>query len=225
MRFLRFFVFLLTFLQACYAFALPSLNNNMVAYINRISSKDEKNLSKITRYLVKPYGSDYEKAMAIAYYLASRIAYDDYLYQTNHSLSLKTRSKNAKAILKSKAGLGADFTSLFVSMCQKAGVKAYVQYGFVLPEGERLQPHNRREKKHVWSYFFYEGRKVYVDSAFMSGGRTSFPTFMKEEEKNRSRSKTDKMFAKKIYPINGFYFDFDYASEKQLYHLQRIEQN
>ncbi len=225
MRFLRLCFFLLALLTAGSATALPILNNNMVAYINRISPKDEKNLNKLTRYLVKPYGSDYEKAMSIAYYLASRVAYDDYLYQTNHSLSLKTRPKKAKAILKNKAGIGVDFASLFVLMCQKAGLKAYMQYGFVLPAEERLQPHNKREKKHVWSYFFHEGRKVYVDCAFMSGGRTSFPTFIKEQGQKQTRSNTDKMFANKIYPINSFYFDFDYASEKQLYHLQRIEQN
>ena len=217
-----FFFALLFAFNVC---AQVAVNKNMESYINRISVQDEKNLNRLTKYLIKPYGSDYEKAMAIAYYLSSRIAYDDFLYKNTHSIKAKTKPRKPKSILKNRAAIGSDFSALFIAMCHKAGIKAYEQRGFVLPSHERLAPHAKVDRFHVWNYFFSKGKKVYVDCALMSGGRTSFPTFIKGAQSDQNHRQNNKFFAQKVYPINAFYFDFDYEQEQKTYGIRRVEKN
>ena len=202
-----------------------AVNKNMESYVNRISVQDEKNLNRLTKYLIKPYGSDYEKAMSIAYYLSSRIAFDDYLYKNTHSVKAKIKHRKLKTILKSRSAIGSDFSALFVAMCQKAGIKAYEQRGYILPQNERLSSRNKADKIHVWNYFFYQGKKVYVDCALMSGGRTSFPMFIRGIDTDQGSKENNEIFARNIYSINAFYFDFDYREEEKLYGVRHVEQN
>ncbi len=225
MRLMNIYSFFFALFLAGNVFAQASVNKNMESYVNRVSVQDEKNLNRLTKYLIKPYGSDYEKAMAIAYYLSSRIAYDDFLYKNMHSIKAKTKPRKLNSVLKDRAAIGSDFSALFIAMCRKAGIKAYEQRGFLLPSNERLVPHTKADRFHVWNYFFSEGKKVYVDCALMSGGRTSFPTFIKGTQSDESHRQNNKFFAQKVYPINAFYFDFDYEQEQKTYGIRRGEKN
>ena len=49
-------------------------------YVNKTPRKYENNLSSLVSFLVKPLDDDYDKAKAIAFWIASRINYDEYLY-------------------------------------------------------------------------------------------------------------------------------------------------
>ena len=50
------------------------------SYVDNTPRNVENNIAPLVRYLTKPFNDDYDKAKAIAYWIASRIYYDDFLY-------------------------------------------------------------------------------------------------------------------------------------------------
>ncbi len=219
MRYILAFCICLFF--SCQALGQTTLNKNTELYVNSVPLRLETNLSRLVDYLTKPYGNDYEKARAIAYYIASHISYDEYLFHDGKKTRLNVQSKSLDEILKQKAGVCADFTKLFVAMCQKAGIKAFPVSGYVLEKKQR----KTKDTAHAWSYFWYRNRKVYVDPTFMAGGRTgynSYITDLNHQQALRKRERANK-YNSVIYPINAYYFDFNYKNEKKDFGRKRIE--
>ena len=180
------------------------------------------NLSQLTRYLVKPYRTDYDKARAIAYYIASHIAYDEYMYNNNKKTKLRVKQRNPQEILQSKVGVCADFASLFTAMCQMAGIRVNTIHGYLfdVTEDLRVNKMHRNTRTHAWNYFEYQRRKVLVDVTGMAQGRTGYEEYVTNAKRRRAVNEIKKQ--NQTYGVTPFYFDFDEKEEKELYRKAHV---
>lgn len=220
----RFICFLFVFLSVFPVYAENQINQSTLNYVNNIPIKYEKNLSALVRYVVKPYRNDYDKARAIAYYIASHMSYDEYQYNEKGRTRIKYRTQTPQEFLESKVGICADFADLFVAMCKASGIPAGVLEGYALESGKILTTANKQDG-HAWNYFMYRGKKVYVDTTFMSKGKTGHERFVTEWNRKMAINKIQRenRFATKTHNIEPFYFDFTYAQEKKSKGTRRIE--
>ncbi len=196
-------------------------------YVNRTPREDENNLSTLVSYLTKPFDNDYDKAKAIAFWIASRINYDAYLYN-NGKMSRLIKNYDGQEpleLLRSRVGICGDFANLFMAMCRKAGVRAYYIKGFAYPAGQSLTATDRRNSGHAWNSFSYQGEKIYVDTTFMAKGKTAVSGSASQTGRRRALIdvKKDNKRKSQINDFDDFYFDFTYKDEKQKRRYQRQE--
>lgn len=106
------------------------------SYVDNTPRNVENNIAPLVRYLTKPFNDDYDKAKAIAYWIASRIYYDDFLYSGTDNKDTYLRKGYQKQtpakLLRSRAGICIDYANLFTAMCRKAGITARVIYGYLI---------------------------------------------------------------------------------------------
>lgn len=169
----------------------------------------------LTFYLVKPYKDDYEKLKSIAYWIASHIAYDSYVYDVKYNE--KTGSYHYD-ILKAKAGICRDFALLFSQMAQLAGIKGVkVVHGYVVKTNRlrKTYPKKSLGVGHAWNEVKMGGRTFFVDTTFMAPMRigqdgkkykSSLKHKMELKKRGRSRTQVDEN-------IRVGYFDFTPADE------------
>jgi hypothetical protein len=219
----------------CFFFATFSTDANAIhysseriaRYVNKIPRKYENNLSSLVSLLVKPLDDDYDKAKAIAFWIASRINYDEYLYNNGGATKLITKYKGQKPreLLQSRVGICGDFAELFEAMCKKAGIRAYTITGYSYPSNVRLSSKVKRNSGHAWNYFVYKGKKVYVDTTFMSKGTTGFRGRANDLNRNRALKKIRRENKRKseINDFDEYYFDFNYNDEEKKRKNKRVE--
>lgn len=187
-------------------------------YVDKTPREKENNVSTLTAYLVKPFDTDYDKAKAIAFWIASRISYDEYLFNDGKTTRLFRTydGQGAKELLKSRVGICSDFAELFATMCRRAGIRAHTVSGYVYPYGRSLTASERRNSGHAWNYFSYDGRKIYVDTTFMSKGRIQVKGSASATNRERSLDKVrkDNKNTSRTHNFDDFYFDFTYKAEK-----------
>lgn len=196
--------------------AEKEINRETLDYV--LQTPNYTNLSQITRYLIKPYRTDYDKARAIAYYIASHIAYDEYLYNNNKKTSLRSKRNNAQDVLQSRVGVCTDFALLFKTMCQMAGIRAYTVHGYLfdVDNNMRVNKMHRDTHAHAWNYFDYQRRKILVDVTGMAQGRTGYEEYVTNAKRQRAVNELKKQ--NKTYGVTPFYFDFNEKEEKELHH-------
>lgn len=221
----------LLFLGICFfqpeAFAKHYSSQQIEKYIQKIPREAENNLSTLSKYLSKPFDDDYDKAKAIAFWIASRIHYDDYLYNNGKTTKLIKMydPQEPRELLKSRVGICGDFANLFVELCKKVGIKAKYVSGYAYPSGVSLTVSNKHNAGHAWNYFLYDGKKIYVDTTFMAKGSTGISgrsdnlhhRWALNDIKKENRRKSV------INEFDKFYFDFTYKDEVQKKHYQRKE--
>ena len=223
-----FYVFLLLFMMFSYsANAINYSSERIERYVNRTPRKVENNISSLVSFLVKPLDDDYDKAKAIAFWIATRINYDEYLYNNGSSTKLRNKYKgqSPKELIQSRVGICGDFAELFETMCKKAGIKAYSVTGYAYPANQRLTSKLKANSGHAWNYFIYKGKKIYVDTTFMAKGTTGFSGRANNLNHNRAlkQIKRDNKRKSEINEFDKFYFDFDYKKETSKRKYKRIE--
>lgn len=182
------------------------------------------NLSQLTFYLTKPYQDDYEKARAIAYYIASHVAYDEYLYNNGKKTRLQRKKRSPQEILQSKVGVCSDFALLFTTMSQMAGIRARTVNGHVFDVYENTYMVKRSKKPpHAWNYFDYKGRKVLVDTTWMAGGKTGYENYVTEFNHRQAINELKKKDL--TYSVDPFYFDFNAKEEKEKFLQLHVSKN
>jgi len=212
------------------------INGKIRSYVNNTPRQYEDSLDTLVPYLVKPYTSDYDKAASIATWIASRIAYDEFMYNNGKATKMfKDRIKNSmegeeavddkEDILISRVGTCNDYANLFMQMCQAAGIQAGIVKGYILKNKKRPEESMNLNKSHAWNYFIYNGEKIYVDTTFMAGGKLRNTTRLSEERRKKQMDKLEKINKKrsKIYPIRDYYFDFEYDKERRDFHYEGKE--
>ena len=114
-------------------------SRSLKRYAASVPRTEENNLSTLVIYLTKRLDDDYDKAKVIAFWIAEHINYDEYLYHDGKTTKLikNYQRQEPRELLKSRVGICGDFSSLFVAMCQKAGIRAYEVHGYAYP-GRRL---------------------------------------------------------------------------------------
>lgn len=186
-----------------------------------LNAPNSRTLSSLTYYLTKPYRNDYSKARAIAYYIASHIAYDEYLFNNGKKTPLSTQKRKPDDILQSRVGICSDFALLFTKMCQIAGIRAQTVHGNIFDLDERMRViHSHNPTQHAWNYFEYRGRKVFVDTTFMAGGTTGYDSYVTDIKHRRAVDKLKK--ENNTYSVNPYYFDFDPKQEAEQRHKKRV---
>lgn len=131
-----------------------SLNSELYNHANSCSGHYEKNMEKLTDYLISEAENDKEKVEVIAYWITQNI---DYKY-VNRSFKFDEEDKYAYETLKTKKAVCHGYASLFKMMCEKAGIEAYMINGYskglAYKKGMKF-----KNSDHTWN-------AVYIDSEF-----------------------------------------------------------
>lgn len=218
----RFLCFLCAFLflgiTIAYATNYPS--SRIRRYATNTPRQVEDDVATLTRHLIRPLDDDYDKAKMIAFWIASHINYDEYLYSNGKTSKLIKgyRGQSPQEVLNSRVGICGDFTELFTAMCKQAGIFVHEVHGYAYPA--RMSPSNAQKRDHfghVWNYFNYRGQKIYVDTTFMADGRTGTSGGSRNlAHKSALRKiKDNNQFSSKVNSFDEYYFDFDYKKEKR----------
>lgn len=216
-----------TFLAAVSAPASQFSSSSISRYVDRTPRDVENHSISLVKYLTKPFDNDYDKAKAIAFWIASRIHYDEYIYNNGKTTKLarKYDSQTPNELLKSRVGICGDFANLFVDLCRKAGIRATYISGYAYPAGVSLTSRRKHNAAHAWNSFVYKGKKIYVDTTFMAKGVTGVKKHISEMNHQRAlrdiqRNNKNKS---KVNEFDDFYFDFTYRKESQQRHYERKE--
>lgn len=210
------------------AFAYDARYKWYMDFMENIPRDVEEDLNSLVRYLSYPMQNDYDKAQAFAYWIASHVIYDKYLY--NHGSKTKLikdyENQSPEELLTTRVGICGDFAKLFQAMCDKAGVRAGYVRGYVFEEGDNKNSRrDRANNAHAWNYFVYKGTKVYVDTTFMAKGKLEVDGRVSKFKRKRAIRKNQKENRREntIYPIDSYYFDFAYKDEYKSRGHKRME--
>ena len=221
--FLSLILFFVSFSVNNFAYGHIYSETSVKNWVTRTPRRVENSMSSLVSHLTKPFDNDYNKAQAIAYWIAMRIHYDQYLYNNNEATYLRYnyRPQKPTELLKSRAGICVDFTNLFYAMTRKANIRSKRIKGYVYQKSGRSRrlssPKDRRDSLHAWNAFYYRGKKIYVDTTFMAGGRVE--TKRRISETNRRRALNKLKRANRLKSVKNdfdtFYFGFTYEDEKR----------
>lgn len=211
------------------AFATHYTAQSIKRYVEKTPRKAEEDIASLVRFLTKPLDEDYDKARAIAYWIASRINYDEYLYNNGSTTKLINgyRGQEPRELLRSRVGICGDFAALFEEMCKRAGIRTHLVHGYAYP-GQREISVNRLKNRsygHVWNYFAYKSKKIYVDTTFMARGTTGVSNRVTDWSHNRALKeiRRDNKYQSKINEFDDYYFDFKYKEEMRDKHYVHQE--
>ncbi|MBP5399355.1 MAG: transglutaminase domain-containing protein [Alphaproteobacteria bacterium] len=196
-------------------------------YATSTPRKVENNLNSLTRYLVAPLDDDYDKAKIIAYWIASHINYDEYLYNGSEVTKLMASHslQSPEQLLESRVGICSEFAMLFDQMCKIAGIRGNIVRGYAYPAKQKIRGKEKRNYAHAWNYFFYDGEKIYVDTTFMAGGTTS-PTWRASEVSHKRalhKVQRDNKYKSMVNDFDDYYFNFSYRNEIKEMNYKHVE--
>ena len=212
------FIFSLLATSAGYATNYPSAR--IKRYATNTPRQVENDVATLTRHLVRPLDDDYDKAKMIAFWIASHINYDEYLYSNGKTSKLIKgyRGQSPQQLLNSRVGICGDFSELFSAMCKQAGIFVHEVHGYAYPARTHLTNNQKSSHYgHAWNYFNYRGKKIYVDVTFMADGRTGTSGGSRNlAHKSALRKiKDNNQYNSKVNGFDEYYFDFDYKQEKR----------
>ncbi len=208
----------------------------ILEHVKKTPKRIERNILYLTNYLVAPFNNDYDKAMAIAMWIAGNIRYDNFRYDSNERtrrdkiLNLQTKEVTPKELLKIRTGICGDYAHLFAAMCKKAGIKAYYITGHLMKK-------NRSTGGHAWNAFKYKNKIIYVDTTFMSEGTlvnskdnknfriSSFERKKAIKKLKKEHKNMEKNYTPYLDDIKLYFFDFTYEDETRKYGYERKETN
>lgn len=197
-----------------------------IDFVTDVPDIYEDDLDSLVKYLSSPMRNEYDKAQAFAYWIASHIIYDQYMYQNGKVTKLRKKYENQtpSELLESRVGICGDFANLFNAMCKKAGIESGYVSGYTFEYGERKSSKNDRENNaHGWNYFMFRNKKVYVDTTWMAKGKLKVDGRVSNISRKRAIRKNERKNKDEIYPIEPFYFDFSYKDEYNNMGIRRIE--
>lgn len=188
-----------------------------------VPSVTENNMGQLVHYLTKGINNKYEQAKAIAVWIASHVAYDNYSYSamTGGKVSnrLQKGEQSAEEVFKTRIGTCEGYANLYSKMLGMAGIQNEQVRGFAL-DGLRNNADARKQVKrekigHVWNKVIIPGRKaVLVDITWMSRGQTAqTDKRLTQHLKNRELRKIKR--ERPTYTYNLKYFDFNYKDQQK----------
>jgi hypothetical protein len=187
------------------------------SYVNSTPRKAENSISTLSKYLVAPFDNDYDKAMAIAFWIASRIKYDRYLYNNGSTSRLikSYKGQHPNELIVSRVGICGDFADLFLALCRKVGIKAYYISGYAYPAKKFVSNKEKNNSRHAWNYFLYKGKKIYVDTTWMAQASIGHNVRINSlnHRKALKKIKKENKYESVINEFDNYYFDFNYKDE------------
>lgn len=199
------------------AYATRYTGRSIKKYVEKTPRENENSISSLVNYLVDPLDDDYDKARAIAFWIASRISYDEFFYIKGKTTKLikSYQGQTPQELLKSRAGICGDFARLFQEMCERAGIRAYIIHGYAYPSSSTYSRKHNSNTGHAWNYFKYHGKKIYVDTTFMAKGSISSPNRVGNLAHKRAlrELKQNNKYKSQIHDFDDYYFNFIYKNE------------
>ena len=108
---------------------------------------------RLTKKLTKNCNGEYEKVQAISSWITKNIRYDVKSY-----LKLSDKKYRPNRILRRRKAICSGYSDLFVAMCSKAGIKAYVVEGY--GKGADYKPGEK------FYFDLHKWNTVYIDSSY-----------------------------------------------------------
>lgn len=129
----------------------------------------EENMDNLVEYLTRGTKSEKEKARAIAFWIASRVDYDDIKNQKIMQYVEKNRKipPNTGDAFVTRKGVCLDFAILFSRMAAKAGIKSAVILGYAGSVTMRDR-NNGKTTKHAWNAARLDGKWYLLDVTWSS---------------------------------------------------------
>ncbi len=224
------FLFLFSVLYSFNATASDARHKWYMNFVSKVPQKEERSIQTLVAYLSRPMQNDYDKAQAFAYWIASHIIYDKFLYSAGEvtKLGKKYNKQSISSILQTRVGLCVDYATLFEEMCKQAGIKAGHIDGYAVDLNGNLSRTNiLKNNAHRWNYFIYNNRTVYVDPTWMASGQLVAKRMITEYnhkmaiKKNTLKNRN----SCEIYNVKPYYFDFTYKAEYRDMDVKRTEKN
>ena len=184
----------------------------------------ETNRQALANHLTRPFSNDYDKLKAIAYWIASHIAYDGYKYNSGKIDAKESRYEYD--ILQYRTGICEDFAKLFADLANRAGIRG-VEYvtGYVL-ENQRIikSIYGNRDVKgetgHAWNRVKLNGRTFFVDTTFMARGHIGGDKIRPAASLKHKTDLKKRKFERQVNTqINEFFFDFTPKQEVKEYQM------
>lgn len=134
-----------------------------------IVRKKKDPLSVLAHSITVNSYSDSEKAYSIYRWIATHIAYDNYL-MLNEGLQKKiyiSEENVVQEVLKRRKALCGGYAFLFRDLCRKVGVRAEVIHGFTKnPIGKVI---NSKTPNHTWNAVWVDGKWKLLDITWAVG--------------------------------------------------------
>lgn len=137
-------------------------------YVTHVPLPAVKNARSLAVYLTKPFNNKIEKMQAIAYWIATHIAYDSYKFNGVPNLR---NMKYHYDVFKARTGICIDFAKLFQEMSLYAGIRGVnIVSGFVVDTKYFKDKYNPKqfENAHAWNAVNINGYTYYIDTTFMA---------------------------------------------------------
>ena len=201
--------------------AVSYTSKQIKSYVTHVPINVENKLEDLVEYLIKPFDNDYDKAKAIAFWIASHIFYDHYLSDDKVKALRKIYTgQKPKDLLRSRAGICIDFADLFREMCRIAHIRSVVINGYVCVSGEK-----KADCGHAWNYFRYKNRNIYVDTTWMAKGALYPKKIVSQARRKRDLRKLEEAVSQKsiMNDFDEYYFNFNYKDERKKYGVNREE--
>lgn len=140
----------------------------ILRYAKNAPQSVSENPRSLAVYLAKPFDNKIEKMQAIAYWIATHIAYDSYKFDKVPNLKNK---KYHYDVFKARTGICGDFAMLFQEMSLYAGIRGVrIVSGFVVTTKRLQQKYNPRQlgTGHAWNAVNINGYTYYIDTTWMA---------------------------------------------------------
>ena len=181
----------------------------------------ERDMKRLVDHLTHGERDKYEQAKAIAVWIASHVAYDNYTFAaqagkaSGHKASnrLQAGAQTADKVFDSKIATCAGYADLYEKMLNMAGISSQKVHGFAIYNASSAVDAKRKIRGesigHVWNEIHLPRKDILVDLTGMSSGRVGdssnrlTPTMQKAELRQINREKP-------TYAYTLKYFDFSY---------------
>lgn len=153
-------IFLLLFTSACLA-AQSAPTDDLFEIAENCKAGNNNDLPALVKCLTGSLTDEEEKARALAYWITNNIAYDVKMLQGGSVVPNKN-------ILRNKRGVCSDYSKLYRSMCDLAGLECYLIDGY--NKSRNYRPGRLPDKpNHAWNVVFIDGEPRLMDLTWASG--------------------------------------------------------
>ena len=120
-----------------------------------------KSVKDITRYLTKNLNSQSDRVRAIYYWMAHAIRYD--VAKMNSNATYTDPQQLVDEVLKTRKGVCANYSALFHSCCQSAGIQSYIIEGYTRQYNKIMM------LAHAWNAVNINGHFYFIDVTWAAG--------------------------------------------------------
>ncbi|MDH5716282.1 MAG: hypothetical protein OEZ22_01440 [Spirochaetia bacterium] len=124
----------------------------------------EKDIKKLTQYLIKTSKSDLEKIRAIYKWITNNIAYD-----VGSFLTGKIENQSAKSVLVSKKAVCEGYAALFNKMAEATSIKSEVIHGYSKGYGYTVGSDIFKQPNHAWNAVEIDNKWYLLDATWGAG--------------------------------------------------------